>query len=167
MAGTKDGGKKTAAANKAKHGSDFYTKICRKGGSAKHKAPRWFEAHPELAKKAGAREAPEKALKTAWERADTSIKGHGTNMKLSNKQTGEIGELHYYPFGGGRMSHPDINEIMHAQQGWYGKCFYDDNEPNKDQDIIDWLKSENAYLRGKIEVYEKFLKDKVYINEEE
>lgn len=72
------------------------------------------------------------------------------------------------------MRHPDANEIVHEQYGWYGKCFYDDNEcfyddnePNKDQDIIDWLKSENAYLRGKIEVYEKFLKDRVYINEEE
>ena len=54
MAGTKEGGKKTAAANKAKHGSDFYAMIGRKGGSAKHKAPRWFEAHPELAQKAGA-----------------------------------------------------------------------------------------------------------------
>ena len=54
MAGTKDGGKKAASANKAKHGSDFYTMIGRKGGSAKHEAPRWFEAHPELAKKAGA-----------------------------------------------------------------------------------------------------------------
>ena len=54
MAGTRDGGKKTAAANKAKHGSDYYTVLGRKGGSAKHKAPRWFEAHPELARKAGA-----------------------------------------------------------------------------------------------------------------
>lgn len=37
---------------------------------------------------------------------------------------------------------------------------------SKDQDIIDWLKSENAYLRGKIEVYEKFLKDRGFIKEE-
>ena len=71
------------------------------------------------------------------------------------------------------MSHPDINEIVHEQHGWDGKCFYDDNErfyddnePDKDQDIIDWLKSENAYLRGKIEVYEEFLKYKCYIKEE-
>ena len=55
MAGTKDGGKKTAAANKAKHGSDFYAMIGRKGGSAKHKAPRGFESHPELAKIGGKR----------------------------------------------------------------------------------------------------------------
>lgn len=54
MAGTKDGGEKAAAANKAKYGSDFYTMLGRKGGSAKRKAPRWFEAHPELAQKAGA-----------------------------------------------------------------------------------------------------------------
>lgn len=29
------------------------------------------------------------------------------------------------------------------------------------------LRTENAYLRGKIEVYEKFLKDKGFIKEEE
>jgi len=39
-------------------------------------------------------------------------------------------------------------------------------ESAKDQDIINWLRSENAYLRGKIEAYEKFLKDKGYIKEE-
>ena len=54
MAGSKEGGEKAAATNKAKHGSDFYSRIGHKGGSAKHKAPRWFEAHPELAKKVGA-----------------------------------------------------------------------------------------------------------------
>ena len=42
-----------------------------------------------------------------------------------------------------------------------------DVEPTKDQDIINWLRSENAYLRGKIAVYEKFLKDKGLIKEEE
>lgn len=31
-------------------------------------------------------------------------------------------------------------------------------EPTKDQDIINWLRSENAYLRGQIKAYEKFLK---------
>lgn len=40
-------------------------------------------------------------------------------------------------------------------------------EPTKDQDIINWLRSENAYLRGKIAAYEKFLKDRGYIKEEE
>lgn len=54
MAGNREGGEKAAATNKAKHGSDFYVKLGRKGGSAKRKAPRWFEAHPELARKAGA-----------------------------------------------------------------------------------------------------------------
>lgn len=34
-------------------------------------------------------------------------------------------------------------------------------------DEVAMLKSENAYLKGKIEVYEKFLKDKGYIKEEE
>ena len=54
MAGSREGGEKAAATNKAKYGSDFYVMLGRKGGSAKRKAPRWFEAHPELAKKAGA-----------------------------------------------------------------------------------------------------------------
>ena len=54
MAGTKEGCVKAASTNKAKHGSDFYAMLGRKGGSAKHKKPRWFEAHPELARKAGA-----------------------------------------------------------------------------------------------------------------
>lgn len=40
-------------------------------------------------------------------------------------------------------------------------------EPTKDQDIINWLRSENAYLRGMIKVYEKFLKDKGFTKEEE
>lgn len=50
-----------------------------------------------------------------------------------------------------------------------GRVFdiYTDVEPTKDQDIINWLRSENAYLRGKIAAYEKFLKDKGYIKEEE
>ena len=65
------------------------------------------------------------------------------------------------------MSHPDTNEIVHEYHGWDGKCFYDDADTTKDQDIINWLKSENAYLRGKIEVYEKFLKDRGYIKEKE
>lgn len=34
-------------------------------------------------------------------------------------------------------------------------------------DTVEFLKSEIAYLRGKIEAYEKFLKDKGYIKEEE
>ena len=54
MAGTREGGEKAAATNKAKHGSDFYAMLGRKGGSAKHKMPRGFQAHPELARKAGA-----------------------------------------------------------------------------------------------------------------
>lgn len=37
----------------------------------------------------------------------------------------------------------------------------------KDQDEIAMLRSEIAYLRGQIAVYEKFLKDKGFIKEEE
>lgn len=44
---------------------------------------------------------------------------------------------------------------------------YTDPEPTEDQDTINLLRSEIAYLRGKIEVYEKFLKDRGYIKEEE
>ena len=40
-------------------------------------------------------------------------------------------------------------------------------EPTECQDIIYCLRSENAYLRGMIKAYEKFLKDKGYIKEEE
>lgn len=78
------------------------------------------------------------------------------------------------------MSHPDTNEIIHEHHGWDGKCFYDENEPisyNISSEIKeaislsktenDYLKSENAYLRGKVKVYEKFLKDRGYIKEEE
>ena len=35
-----------------------------------------------------AREAQEKASRTAWARADISIKRNGTSMKLRNKKTG-------------------------------------------------------------------------------
>lgn len=52
-------------------------------------------------------------------------------------------------------------------QGGYIFDIPTDVEPSKDQDIINWLRSENAFLRGKIEVYEKFLKDRGYIKEEE
>ena len=65
------------------------------------------------------------------------------------------------------MSHPDTNEIIHEHHAWDGKCFYDDTESTKDQDIINWLRSENAFLRGKITVYEKFLKERGHIKEDE
>lgn len=41
------------------------------------------------------------------------------------------------------------------------------NKPTKDQELINWLRSENAYLRGQLAAYEKFLKDKGYIEEVE
>lgn len=53
---------------------------------------------------------------------------------------------------------------------WNGDMKYDyykHIEPITDQDIISSLQSENAYLRGVIKVYEKFLGDKGYIKEEE
>ena len=50
MAGTKAGGMKAAATNKAKHGSDFYAKIGARGGRAGHTGG-FF--NPELARVAG------------------------------------------------------------------------------------------------------------------
>lgn len=51
MAGTKEGGKKAAATNKARHGADFYARIGRKGGQ--NGTTGGFAANPELAKIAG------------------------------------------------------------------------------------------------------------------
>lgn len=51
MAGTKAGGIKAAATNKAKYGSDFYAEIGRKGGRNGHTGG--FAANPELARIAG------------------------------------------------------------------------------------------------------------------
>ena len=49
MAGTKEGGRKAAATNKAKYGLNFYADIGRKGHTG------GFAANPELAKEAGAK----------------------------------------------------------------------------------------------------------------
>lgn len=54
MAGTKAGGQKAAATNKARHGSDFYAKIGRKGGSVVG-TKGGFAANPALARIAGAK----------------------------------------------------------------------------------------------------------------
>ena len=51
MAGTKAGGLKAAATNKAKYGKDFYRKAGRKGGKAGNTGG--FATNPELAKIAG------------------------------------------------------------------------------------------------------------------
>lgn len=53
MAGTKVGGKKAAATNKAKYGKEFYAEIGRKGGRNGHTGG--FAANPSLAKIAGAK----------------------------------------------------------------------------------------------------------------
>lgn len=51
MGGTKAGGKKAAATNMNKYGSDFYAEIGRKGGRNGHTGG--FAANPELAREAG------------------------------------------------------------------------------------------------------------------
>lgn len=59
---------------------------------------------------------------------------------------------------------------MKLSEGMYpdGRVFdIPTNEDITREDTINWLRSENAYLRGKIAVYEKFLKDKGFIKEEE
>ena len=53
MAGTKEGGRKAAATNKAKYGGSFYAEIGRKGG--KNGTTGGFAANPALAKIAGAK----------------------------------------------------------------------------------------------------------------
>lgn len=53
MAGTKEGGRKAAAANKAKHGADFYARIGAKGGRLGRTGG--FAANPDLARIAGAK----------------------------------------------------------------------------------------------------------------
>lgn len=53
MAGTKAGAAKAAATNKARHGSDFYARIGRKGGQ--NGTTGGFAANRELAKIAGAK----------------------------------------------------------------------------------------------------------------
>ena len=53
MAGTKAGGMKAAAANKAKYGADFYAKIGAKGGMNCRTGG--FAANPDLARIAGAK----------------------------------------------------------------------------------------------------------------
>lgn len=53
MAGTKKGGIKAAQKNKMLHGSDFYSRIGRKGGSVEHPETRPFAKNHELAVEAG------------------------------------------------------------------------------------------------------------------
>jgi general stress protein YciG len=53
MAGTKAGGQKAAARNKAKHGADFYARIGAVGGKKGHTGG--FFANRDLARVAGAK----------------------------------------------------------------------------------------------------------------
>ncbi len=54
MAGTREGGLKAAAANKAQHGADFYQRIGSKGGKSPTLTPKGFAAvSPEKRREAG------------------------------------------------------------------------------------------------------------------
>lgn len=55
MSGTLSGGKKAAKANIERYGKDYYSKLGRKGGKAKHTKPRGFAANPALAVTAGSK----------------------------------------------------------------------------------------------------------------
>jgi uncharacterized protein len=58
MAGTIEGGKATAASNKAKYGDDFYKrigKLSQKAWAANGRKPRGFSVNPDLARTAGAK----------------------------------------------------------------------------------------------------------------
>ncbi len=53
MAGTRQGGLKASATNRAKYGDDFYRNIGRRGGRNGHTGG--FASNPELARTAGAK----------------------------------------------------------------------------------------------------------------
>lgn len=53
MAGTRLGGKRTAATNKAKYGDDYYVRLGSAGGSTRHRETRPFYLDRDLAKRAG------------------------------------------------------------------------------------------------------------------
>lgn len=57
MVGTREGGLKARATNKAKYGDDFYSRIGQIGGAmgAADGVVKGFAANPELAKRAGAK----------------------------------------------------------------------------------------------------------------
>lgn len=97
-------------------------------------------------------------------------------MKLRNKITGEVEDVlisAYGISGDVAVSVMDSNfESGYKDLGRYKNLSelneeWEDYELMEDQDIIKFVKNENAFLRGKITVYEKFLKDKGFIKEEE
>ena len=77
MAGTKAGGAKAAATNKAKYGADFYSKIGQKGGQ--NGTTGGFAANRELAKIAGqkggriSRRGPAKTSITMNQESEESV----------------------------------------------------------------------------------------------
>lgn len=55
MSGSRAGGLKAAATNKARQGEDFYRRIGKIGGSQLTSTPKGFAANPTLARLAGAK----------------------------------------------------------------------------------------------------------------
>ena len=78
MAGTKAGGMKAAATNKAKHGSDFYAKIGKKGGQLGRTGG--FAANPELARIAGAKGG---RISRRGKKATTTVAADDTTQKAA------------------------------------------------------------------------------------
>lgn len=81
MTGTKAGGIKARNTNREKHGTNFYQKIGKMGGSVFREAPRWFALHPDLAKTAGAkggRTSTRKGIKNGqgkkWKKLEDKIR---------------------------------------------------------------------------------------------
>lgn len=70
MAGTRAGGLKAAAKNKEKHGSDFYSRIGKKGG--RNGRTGGFYNNPELARHAGRKGGKIGGLKSKRGKAKTT-----------------------------------------------------------------------------------------------
>lgn len=90
MVGTRQGGLKAAACNRAKYGDDFYKRIGSKGGSAFTDKLKGFANNPELAKKVGRKIGlrTRRGYKWLGDVDDT----HG---KYQNLETGEISIKEY------------------------------------------------------------------------
>ena len=86
MAGTKAGGLKAAAKNKA-NDPDFYKKIGQKGGRNGHTGG--FYANPKLAKRAGAKGGRKSSRGKALEIDGVKIRRDGTIYKKSRAMLSE------------------------------------------------------------------------------
>lgn len=90
MAGTKAGGKRAAAKNKANYGDDFYKQIGSLGGRVKTSKPKGFAANPELASRAG-RKGGKKSSRAGVENGQGKQKEYiNTDGKFAKKPSREF-----------------------------------------------------------------------------